>query len=323
MATGSCDTIFSMIEYIGNRSRKRNLSFYSYLVIILFIIASIFIVINKLGSEKTISPIPDSPQADNPVIKLFTRSKNPDDLRTIIKQLTIKEWKNYSVYVKDLNSSFEMGLGEKVIFTGASVNKIPILAALYYKFQKGEINMDTVITLQESDVQDYGTGSIRYDPVGSTYTVKTLARLMIEQSDNTAAFLLANYVVGVNTIQKLIESWGMVQTNMENNKTSNYDMAIVFEKIFHEKIANQANTIDMLSLMTNTDFEDRIPALLPKGTTIYHKTGNGAGLVHDVGIVISGKNMYYIGILTSDITNEKDTIELMAKISKTVFDFMK
>jgi beta-lactamase class A len=312
-----------MIEHIGTRSRRRNLPILSYIIIVICIVGLIALISSAFRGENMISPLPDTQQEKNPVVRLFTRSKNPEDLRTSVKQLATGQWKNYSVYVKDLNSNFEMGLGEKVIFTGASVNKIPILATLYFKYQKGEINMDKVITLQQDDIQDYGTGSIRYDPVGSTYTVKTLTRLMMEQSDNTAAFLLANYVLGVDSIQKLIEGWGLVQTDMENNKTSNYDMSLIFEKMFHEKIANQANTIDMLSLMTKTDFEDRIPALLPTGTTVYHKTGNGVGVVHDVGVVTTGKKAYYIGILTSDITNEKDAIALMAKISKTVYDFMK
>jgi beta-lactamase class A len=311
-----------MIEHIGFRSKKRNLP-----IIPIFIIVGIVICINlivaRIRTNKTISPLPDSPQPENPIVRLFTKTKNPDDLRTIVKQLATTEWKNYSVYVKDMNSDFEMGLGEKVIFTGASVNKVPILASLYFQYQKGEVNMDNVITLQQDDIQDYGTGSIRYDPIGSTYTVKTLTRLMIEQSDNTAAFLLAHYVVGLDTIQKLIDSWGMIQTDMVTNRTSNYDMSIVFEKMFHEKIANQANTADMMSIMTHSDFEDRIPALLPKEATVYHKTGNGIGFVHDVGIISTGKRTYYIGILTSDVTNEKATITTMATISKAVFDFMK
>jgi beta-lactamase class A len=322
LATGSCGTIFSMIEHIGFRSKKRGLPIipYIFFIIIIFFI-SVFVA--RMRTNKTISPLPDSPQAENPIVRLFTKTKNPDDLRTIIKQLASAEWKNYSVYVKDMNSDFEMGLGEKVIFTGASINKVPILASLYFQYQKGEINMDNVITLQQDDIQDYGTGTIRYDPVGSTYTIKTLTRLMVEKSDNTAAFLLANYVVGLDKIQKLIESWGMIQTDMVNNRTSNYDMAIIFEKMYHGKIANQANTADMMSIMTHTDFEDRIPALLPKETTVYHKTGNGVGFIHDVGIVSTGKRTYYIGILTSDVTNEKTTIANMAKISKAVFDFLK
>jgi beta-lactamase class A len=312
-----------MIEHIGSRHNRRNFRIIPSIIIIILAVIGIDMIFVRLRTNTTISPLPDNPQQENPIVRLFTQKKNPEELRSIVKKLATSEWKNYSVYVKDLNSNFEMGLGEKVIFTGASINKIPILAALYYRYQLEEVSMDTVITLQESDIQDYGTGSIRYDPVGSTYTVKTLARLMMEQSDNTAAFLLANYVIGMDTIQKLISDWGMVQTDMVNNKTSNYDMALVFEKMFHQKIANQANTLDMLSIMTKTDFEDRIPAQLPKETVVYHKTGNGAGLVHDVGIVVTGKKAYYIGILTSDITNETDTIALMAKISKAVYDFMK
>jgi beta-lactamase class A len=313
-----------MIEYIGSRRKRRGIPV--GITIIGIIICAIIVqqFIYRTTTKTTVSPLPDTPQETTNIIsRLFFQKKNPEDLRQKVKETIGSSWKNYSVYVKDLNSNFEMGLGEKVIFTGASVNKIPILATLYYKYQKGEINMDKVITLQESDIQDYGTGSIRYDPVGSTYTVKTLARLMVEHSDNTAAFLLANYVIGMDVIQQIIGEWGMVQTDMVNNRTSNYDMSILFEKMFHEKIANQANTIDMLSLMTNTEFEDRIPALLPKGTVVYHKTGNGAGIVHDVGIVTTGSKGYYIGILTSDITDEQNTVALIAKTSKVVFDFMK
>ena len=69
-----------------------------------------------------------------------------------------------------------MGINESVIFTAASVNKVPILAALYEEAQKGNVDFNRVITLQASDIQDYGTGSIRYDPPGTTYSVKTLAQ---------------------------------------------------------------------------------------------------------------------------------------------------
>jgi len=319
----SCGTIVSMIEHIGGRKTRTNFSALIF-VFVIIILGCGLIIVSRTNSHKTISPIPDSPQPQNPIVRFFTREKDPDDLRNKVKELADLQWKNYSVYVKDLGSDFEMGIGEKVIYTGASVNKVPILAALYYQHQKDGVDLDKVITLQTDDIQDYGTGTIRYDPAGTTYTVKTLARLMMTKSDNTAAFLIANYVLSVDAIQQLVNGWGMTQTDMANNKTSNYDMALLFEKIFHEKIANHAYTLDMLSMMTNTDFEDRIPAELPKqGVTIYHKTGNGAGIIHDVGIVQTGKTAYYIGVLTSDVPDEQATTKCIADISKAVFDFMK
>jgi hypothetical protein len=45
--------------------------------------------------------------------------------------------------------------------------------------------------------------------------------------------------------------------------------------------------------------------------------------MHDVGIVVGPTTKYYVGIMTSDITDEKEATALMAKVSKVIYDFMK
>ncbi len=100
-------------------------------------------------------------------------------------------------------------------------------------------------------------------------------------------------------------------------------MILLLRKIVDGKVANTALTQEMLSLLRDSDYEDRIPALLPKDAVVYHKTGNGPGNVHDVGIVVAGKAKYYIGIFTSDITDDEQASALEAKLSKLVFDFMR
>jgi len=229
----------------------------------------------------------------------------------------------YSVVVKDFQSDFSLSINENMIFTGASINKLPILGALYYLTQKGELNLDRQITIQAEDIQNYGTGSIQYDQPGAVYSLKTLARLMIQESDNTAAYILGRNIIGINKIQDLIDNWGMVQTDMENNKTSNADIVRLMEKMYREKIANKALTLEMLSFLKDGVIEDRIPALLPKGTIVYHKTGNGVGFIHDVGIIVGPKTTYYIGMFTGDVSNEEETIQKLADLSKKVYDFMK
>jgi len=229
----------------------------------------------------------------------------------------------YSVVVKDLQSDFSLQINENTIFTGASVHKLFIFGALYYLIQKGDIDLDKKIVIQEDDIQDYGTGSIRYDAPGTAYTIKTLAHLMMQKSDNTAAYLLGRQVIGMDKIQQLIDSWGMTQTDMENNKTSNADVSRLMDKMYREKIANKALTLEMLSFLKDGTIEDRIPALLPKDTTVYHKTGNGVGFLHDAGIVVGPKTTYYIGMFTGDIASEEETIQKLAKLSKAVYDFMK
>jgi len=271
-------------------------------------------------SNPTVSPVPEERQ---PILAaIFAPKKNPEELKRQVEEAIGDSWKNYSLLVEDYHSDFRLGINETEIFTAASVNKVPILATLYYLVQKGEANLDRIITLQASDIQNYGTGSIRYDPPGTTYSVKTLARLMMQQSDNTAAFLLGNYVVGMDKIQALLSLWGLVQTDMLNNKTSNQDMANLFRKIITEKAANRALTSEMLIFLKDSEQEDRLPAMLPKEVKVYHKTGNAVGGLHDAGIIEEGKTKYYLGIFTSDITDDNETVKLMAKVSKVVWDFM-
>lgn len=270
-----------------------------------------------------ISPIPEAYKPDSITIPFFTVKKNPDQLKKEIKDTIGDTWKNYSIYVIDANHNFSLGINEDVMFEAASVNKVPILAALYYKAQKGEVDLDKTITLQAEDIQAYGTGVIQSDPPGTTYSVKTLARLMMQKSDNTAAYILGNYVIGIDEIQTLVTSWGLTQTDIANNKTSNKDQALLFEKMFQGNIANKALTQEMLAFMKDSDFEDRIPGQLPSGTPVYHKIGTGIGEVHDVGIVVTPHTSYYIGILTSNGTDDTESTRLSSTISKIVYNFLK
>jgi len=294
---------------------------------LLFIVGVIFSVWyfgkNLFKKEPVISPLPKAEKKSTSVLAIFSKKKDPEELKKMIKQKIGLNWKNYSVLVVDTKSDFRVAINDTVMFTAASVNKIPILAALYIGIQKGDIDPDQVITVQENDIQYYGTGSIQNDGAGSTYSIKTLARLMMQQSDNTAAYLLANQIVGMDTIQSLLTDWGMTQTDMINNKTSNSDMYMIMKKIYEGNIANPAYTQEMLAFFKDGEFEDRIPGLLPKDVQVYHKIGTEVGFLHDVGVVVGPTTTYYIGIMTSDITNETETTKLMAEVSKLVYDYMK
>ena len=246
-----------------------------------------------------------------------------DDLLTGIKKLTDNKQGTFSVYIYDLNKTNGIGIDETTVFTAASVNKIAILAALYDLASNGKVDLEKIVILQQEDIQDYGSGSIRYDPPGTPYSIKTLARLMMEKSDNTAAHILANIIITPQVIQEKINSWGLTQTDIENNKTSAKDMQILVTKMFDGEVANKTLTPEMLGFMDKSDFDDRIPRYLPKDIKVYHKTGDEVGKIHDVGIVALPSHPYYLGIFTSDMTDEAGTKETLAKISKIVFDYYK
>ncbi len=267
-----------------------------------------------------------SPLAND--LKLTTTSEVPKSSAQDLKQLLldIKDFTSihngvYSVYVYDLKTRQSAGFGESTIFTAASVNKIPILAALYYEAQSGKVDLDQRITIQADDIQDYGTGILRNEGPGGVYSLKTLAQYMIEHSDNTAAYIIPQ-VIGGKRIQDLFDSWGLFQTDFNENKTSNSDMATLMVKMYEGKLVNQALTREMIGFMVDSDFENRLPGLLPNDVKVYHKIGTDVGMIHDIGIVGLKNHPYYIGVFSNDINDEGDTEKTIAEVSKMVYDFM-
>ena len=108
---------------------------------------------------------------------------------------------NFSVYYQDINSNDSFGIDENKVLTAASLNKIYIIGFLYYLAGKERIDLEDTITIQKEDIQDYGTGSLRYEGEGKPYSLKALAALAFRQSDNTAAFVIAARI-GRDNIQK-------------------------------------------------------------------------------------------------------------------------
>lgn len=294
-----------------------------FLGLVVIVIASLIFYAAQTRRPDVISPLADTPQPTNKPFTLFKKPKNADELTQKINSVIGNEWNDYSIVVEDYTSDFKLLISEGEIFMAASVNKIPILAALYYYANKGEIDLERDITIQANDIQDYGTGSIRYEKPGSVYSVKTLAKLMIKQSDNTAAYILANHIIEFPKLKAIVAEWGLTQTDMVKNNTSNQDIAKLFRMIYEGKITDTAHTQEMLSFLKDTDFETRLPANLPDTAVTYHKIGTEVGIVHDAGIVTNSKMTYYIGIFTNGTAEGEDTDKLMATISRVVYDYLK
>ncbi|MFH1832819.1 MAG: serine hydrolase [Candidatus Levyibacteriota bacterium] len=279
----------------------------NFLTIILFIFAILII-----GRNLTFLP----------KFNLFTGPPNEkDELKIKIGDFIKKQKGSYGIYYFDLNSGSSFGINEKEIYTAASINKLPTITALYYLANINKANLDEQITLQKEDIQDYGTGRLRYEEPGSVYSLKTLARLALQESDNTANYLIASKI-GIDNIQKIINDWGLSQTDINENKTSNYDIFLLFKKIYKNEITTPALTKELLGFLKDTDIEDRLPLLLPKNTIIYHKTGDAIGNIHDIGVIELNGNKFFLGVMTADIGGkENETKKAISQIAKIIIDY--
>jgi beta-lactamase class A len=147
------------------------------------------------------------------------------------------------------------------------------------------VDLDDKISMQASDVQAYGTGELYTHPVGHTITLRECARLLIKESDNTAWKMLDRYLRRDYIRAELYRVGARSTEYWLPNTTTPDDVLLVLEKISDPSYTNPDLSAEMLGIMTNTSFEDRLPQPLPEGTRVSHKIGYYGTTFADAGIV--------------------------------------
>ena len=175
-------------------------------------------------------------------------------------------------------------------FVAASLSKLYALLTLYRAASEGELSLDDEITMRSSDVWAYGTGVLSKNPgkypVGYTMTLRECAEFMIKESDNTAELMLNRYLEE-KTIEAELHRIGADSTRYWHpiNTTTPNDILLVLKKIADPSYTSPELSAEMLGLMTNTSFEDRLPPPLPEETRVAHKIGSYESTFSDAGIV--------------------------------------
>jgi beta-lactamase class A len=92
------------------------------------------------------------------------------------------------------------------------------------------------------------------------------------------------------------------------------------EAIETERAAAPASCAAMRDVLVRQEFNSEIPAGLPKGTKVAHKTGFITGVLHDAAIVYpAGRRPYVLVVLTRGIPEQAVARKLIADISRLVY----
>jgi beta-lactamase class A len=207
----------------------------------------------------------------------------------------------YGVAVYEPRSRSRLLLNADKTFFAASLGKLPTLLALYRAADRGELDLDERITMLPEDIQSYGTGVLHTYPAGQTMTLRECARYLIRESDNTAWEML-NRRLGVDRVQGELERMGARDTDYWwANTTTPGDVLLMLEKISDPRFTSEEYSREMLSFMTETSFEDRIPAALPEGTRVAHKIGTHAASFGDAALVFEGVRRYFLVVIATGV----------------------
>lgn len=248
-------------------------------------------------------------------------SNNKDEISKKLDGITKDLMGTYGIYVYSFATGEEFGKNFNDLFPAASINKIPIMLDFYWTAEKGGISLSTVYILKAKDIQDYGTGSIRYEKPGKTYTYAQLLELSGKQSDNTAAHVL-DEILSKQHVNLFLKTLGFGKTSMDENLSTPKEIGQMFVKAYEGKILKKKSSLDKFySALWETDFEDRIVKGIPEGVKVSHKIGSGDRAYADCGLVF-GQNPFVLCVMSKD-ASESQALDAMPKIAKLVWDYTK
>lgn len=243
----------------------------------------------------------------------------------------------------DLGSSDRLSIMGDTAFHAASTMKIPVMIEVLRRAQQGGFSLDQGILLVNQfrsladgspftlDAKDDGDSTL-YSRVGQRVPVRELLQLMIVRSSNLATNQLIELVgashvtagahqLGATRTQVLrgVEDQKAFDAGLINTITAN-DLATLLSAIENGKVLSGESSALMREILLAQEFNEKIPAGLPPGTRVAHKTGEITAVSHDAAIVYPpNRKPYVLVVLTRGIQDGKESARLIADLSRLVY----
>ena len=226
-------------------------------------------------------------------------------------------------------------------FHAASTMKVAVLIELYRQARQGKLKLDDPLSVKNEFHSLVDGSAFALDPsddsernlyraVGGTRTLRELSELMITVSSNLAANLLMDKL-GVENIRAGVHALGAdgmnVLRDLEDakaferglvNTTTAQALLTLLDAIARGQAVDRESSRQMLETLERQTINDAIPAGLPAGTHVAHKTGDITRIWHDAGIVLA-RRPFVLVVLTRGLENPKESTALIAEITREVY----
>jgi beta-lactamase class A len=271
------------------------------------------------------------------------RPETRGDLASQLEPLLHRQDVQIAVAYRNLGTGAFFFHNEDDVFHAASTMKLPVMMAFFQGIDAGERRLSDPIAVRNQfqslvdaspftlDPQGDGDPDL-YQAVGSSRTLEELIWRMIVRSSNLATNILIERL-GASRATDMLRGMGAYQMKVVrgvedeksfkaglNNTATAKDLEILLTALAKGDTFSPASNAKMIETLKAQEFNEKIPAYLPKGTPIAHKTGDITGVHHDAAIVFPpGEPPYVLVVLTSGFLDEKKANQAIAEISRAVW----
>ena len=226
-------------------------------------------------------------------------------------------------------------------FHAASTMKVGVMAELYHQVRQRKLKLDDPLPVRNEFTSLVDGGPFQldagddsdpdvYKKIGATMTLGELCEHMITRSSNLAANLLI-VKLGVENIRKTMRDAGAGGVDIKrpledgkayakgiNNTVTARALSVLLGGIAKEKLVSRAASREMLEILKRQTFNEAIPAGLPPGTVVAHKTGEITRIHHDAALVYAPRPFVLV-LLVGGIENRDQSSALMADLTRILY----
>jgi beta-lactamase class A len=269
-----------------------------------------------------------------------------DTLRKEIERIEKESGaKSVAIALKDFETGLELHYHSDRWFHAASTIKVPILLGVFAAIDRGDLLPHSRVHVRNrflSVVEHIpfrvesgrDANSAVHNAIGKMMRVDELAYHMITTSSNLATNLLLA-VIGPDSVNKTLEELKLadgidLKRGVEdelafekriNNMVTADGLLKILMMLAEGKAFSPALSRRMMDILHGQEFNQGIPARLPKAARVAHKTGEISTVAHDAGVVYLPKRKPYVLVVLSewdpDVSGRSRTI---AAISHTIYE---
>ncbi|HEY8680534.1 MAG TPA: serine hydrolase [Candidatus Dormibacteraeota bacterium] len=291
------------------------------------------------ASERTLKPvaaaspapaIDSTPAADTPAPPAPEPTPTPapppvhpsfDSLAAALDAITAPSGAQVGISLIELGgpapSTWEVG--GSLPMNAASTYKLPALMEEAQLVAAGKLDPAGQVCYQDGDWED---GWFDDYTTGACYSRAELANRAGLYSDNTAGHMLVRDLGGGAALNAYAATLGAQDSSFfDLNQTTADDLARLLEAEAVGTAGGAQAQAWLYPRLSNSKYEAGIPAGVPPGTTVIHKTGELDAQVNDAAIVSGGKSGPYVLAVMTDGLGGDAGMALIAQVSAAVWAY--
>lgn len=246
-------------------------------------------------------------------------------LRAALREYASKQAVRIGFYFEYLPSGISIGVNDQEEVRLVSLAKVPTIMAVYRQINLENLKPEQILKVSREDINK-DSGDLWKRGEGVQITLEEAINLTLTESDNTAHNLLLRLIQpeDINAVYDSLD----IQVRQEDGfpVVTPKSYSSILRSLYLSSYLSQQYSNEILELLTQTKFKDKLTAGVPSSIKVAHKVGVLEGkdaslsLFLDCGIIYVPNRPYLLCMFVNGSDEEAQV--RMKSVSQTIYEYV-